>query len=85
LVPVYSFSSHARASCSHSRARGSTRSLYEFKDDTAELYRRLAYDLQRFWDCNDRRFQAIFTAFRLAVVGLVVEIGALGVLATGTL
>jgi len=59
--------------------------LYEFKDDAAELHRRLAYDLQRFWECNDRRFQAIFDAFRLAVAGLVVEIGALGVLATGTL
>jgi hypothetical protein len=38
--------------------------LYAFRDDVAELHRRLAYDLQRFWDRNDLRLAPVRRAFR---------------------
>jgi hypothetical protein len=44
--------------------------LYELKDDLGEVYRRLTYDLDRFWDENDVELQKLFRAFRLAAVGL---------------
>lgn len=51
--------------------------LYEVKDDLAEVYRRLAYDLDRFWDVNDVELQKLFRAFRLAALALSAEIVAL--------
>ena len=48
--------------------------LFPVKDDLAEVYRRLAYELDRFWDINDVEMQKLFTAFRLAAVGLSAEI-----------
>jgi hypothetical protein len=48
--------------------------LYEVKDDLAEVYRRLAYDLDRFWDDNDVELQKLFRAFRLAALALTAEI-----------
>lgn len=48
--------------------------LYEVKDDLAEVYRRLAYDLDRFWDRNDDELQKLFAGFRLAAIGLSAEI-----------
>jgi hypothetical protein len=48
--------------------------LYEVKDDSAEVYRRLAYDLDRFWDDNDVELQKLFRAFRLAALALTAEI-----------
>lgn len=48
--------------------------LYEVKDDLAEVYRRLAYDLDRFWDANDREMQKLFRSFRFAAAGLAAEI-----------
>jgi hypothetical protein len=48
--------------------------LYEVKDDLAEVYRRLAYDLDRFWDDNDVEVQKLFRAFRLAALALTAEI-----------
>jgi hypothetical protein len=48
--------------------------LYEVKDDLAEVYRRLAYDLDRFWDDNDLELQKLFRAFRLAALALTAEI-----------
>jgi hypothetical protein len=35
--------------------RGLYEGLYAFREDLAEVYRRLAYDLDRFWDANDRQ------------------------------
>jgi hypothetical protein len=32
--------------------------LYEVKDDSAEVYRRLAYQLDRFWKANDVELQS---------------------------
>ena len=48
--------------------------LYDVKDDLAEVYRRLAYDLDRFWDDNDSEIQKLFCAFRLGAIGLAGEI-----------
>lgn len=48
--------------------------LYEVKNDLAEVYRRLAYDLDRFWDENDVELQKLFRAFRLAALALSAEI-----------
>jgi hypothetical protein len=35
--------------------------LYAFRDDPAEIHRRLAYDLQRFWNQNDRTLALLAT------------------------
>jgi hypothetical protein len=59
--------------------------LFEFRDDAADIHRRLAYDLQRFWDANDRLLEPVRLAFRVAAWSLVVEVLALTLLATGTL
>jgi hypothetical protein len=48
--------------------------LYEFREDLGEVYRRLAYDLDRFWVTNDRVLQRLFSAFRIAAWTLVAEV-----------
>jgi hypothetical protein len=48
--------------------------LYSVRDDLPEVYRRLAYDLDRFWDDNDAELQKLFTAFRIAAAALSAEI-----------
>ncbi|WP_445149446.1 hypothetical protein [Baekduia sp. Peel2402] len=59
--------------------------LFAFRNDPAELRRRLAYDMQRFWEDNDQRMAPVRRAFRLAASSLVVEVLSLTVLATGIL
>ena len=59
--------------------------LFEFRDDLDEVHRRLAYDLQRFWDANERRLRPARRAFRIAAVALGVEVLALAALVSGTL
>ena len=59
--------------------------LFEFKDDLAEVYRRLAYDLVRCWDHNDIELQKLIPAFRLATVALAVEIVVLVTMVSDTL
>ena len=59
--------------------------LYELRNDVDELYRRLAYELQRFWDRNDRRLAPVRRAFRVAASALAAEVIALLVLASDTL
>jgi hypothetical protein len=59
--------------------------LFAFRDDPDELHRRLAYDLQRFWDNNDDLLGPVRRAFRIAALSLVVEVIALAVLASDTL
>jgi hypothetical protein len=51
--------------------------LYEVKDDLAEVYRRLAYDLDRFWDDNDVELQKLFRVFGMAALALSAEVVAL--------
>jgi hypothetical protein len=59
--------------------------LYAFRNDLGEVHRRLAYDLQRFWDGNDLRLAPVRRAFRVAAYALAAEVGALLVLASDTL
>lgn len=59
--------------------------LYGFREDPDELHRRLAYDLQRFWDDNDGLLRPVLRWFRTAAAALVVEVVALAWLASGTL
>ena len=55
------------------------------RDDLAEVYRRLAYDLDRFWDANDRQLARPLRAFRVGALALTVEILALVALVSDTL
>jgi hypothetical protein len=48
--------------------------LFAYREDLAEVYRPLAYDLDRFWDSNDEGIARLFLAFRVAAVALVLEI-----------
>ena len=59
--------------------------LYELRGDLGEVYRRLAYDLDRFWDDNDVELQKLFRAFRLAALGLSAEIVILIAMVSDTL
>jgi hypothetical protein len=59
--------------------------LYEVKDDSAEVYRRLAYQLDRFWKDNDVELQKLFRAFRLAALALSAEIVVLIVMVSDNL
>jgi hypothetical protein len=59
--------------------------LFEFRDDIDEVHRRLAYDLQRFWDANDELLRPVRNAFRLAAWALAAEVVALTLLVSGTL
>ena len=49
------------------------------------MYRRLAYDLERFWSANDKRLAPLVNAYRLGAGSLVVEILALVALVSDTL
>lgn len=62
------------------RGAGLYEGLYAVRDDLPEVYRRLAYDLDRFWESNDRRIRWLTRAFTLAAAGLVIEILALAAL-----
>jgi hypothetical protein len=44
--------------------------LYAYRDDTAEIYRRLVYDMQRFWDTNDVVMRRHLLAFRVAAAAV---------------
>jgi hypothetical protein len=59
--------------------------LFAYREDLAEVYRRLAYDLDRFWDSNDARMARLFLAFRIAAVALVLEILFLAGLVSGNI
>jgi hypothetical protein len=48
--------------------------LFEFSDDSAEVYRRLAYDLDRFWEANDHTVRRLARAFALAIITLAIEV-----------
>jgi hypothetical protein len=59
--------------------------LFEFRDDPAEIHRRLAYDMHRFWEANDVVLQRLFLALRIAAVALIIEIAVLLASVTDTL
>lgn len=60
-------------------------SFHAARDDLAEVYRRLAYDLGRYWDSNDREISRAAKAFTLAASALVIETLALVALLGDTL
>jgi hypothetical protein len=59
--------------------------LYEFEDDLDEVYRRLAYDLDRFWEDNDEVMTRLLRWFQVAAVALAAEIMILLASLSGTL
>jgi hypothetical protein len=59
--------------------------LFEFKDDIPEVYRRLAYDIERFWSENGDRLKPLFRAYGFGAASLVVEILALVALVSDTI
>ena len=54
--------------------------LYGVRGDIAEVYRRLAYELDRFWDSNDTTVVKLSHTYRLAASALVIEILSLATL-----
>lgn len=59
--------------------------LYAVRGDMTEVYRRLAYDLDRFWDRNDTTVVRLLRAFRVAAGALVAEIVLLVALVSDTI
>ena len=59
--------------------------LYPMRDELSEVYRRLAYNLDRFWQANDRTIIALTRAYSLAAGALVIEILSLVVLPAGSI
>lgn len=59
--------------------------LYALRGDIPEVYRRLAYDLDRFWRRNDLELQKVTNAFRLGAAALVLESVALSIMASDTI
>jgi hypothetical protein len=55
------------------------------RDDLAEVYRRLAYQLDRFWDANDRTVAKLIGAYKVAAAALALEILALAAVLTGNI
>ena len=54
--------------------------LYAVREDMPEVYRRLAYDLDRFWESNDGKINWLTRAYTVAASALVVEILSLAAL-----
>lgn len=67
------------------RGRGLYDGLYEVRDDSAELYRRLAFDLDRFWTINNQKIQTLTGAYQVAAGALILEILAMAGLVGGIL
>jgi hypothetical protein len=59
--------------------------LYLMRDDLSEVYRRLAYNLDRFWKANDKTIIALTRAYSIAAGALVIEILSLVVLLAGSI
>ena len=54
--------------------------LYAIREDIAEVYRRLAYQLDRFWDSNDEIIAKLSRTYKVAASALVIEILSLAIL-----
>ncbi len=54
--------------------------LYAVRDDMPEVYRRLAYDLDRFWESNDEKIRWLSRAYTVAAASIVIEILSLAAL-----
>jgi hypothetical protein len=54
--------------------------LYAVRNDMPEVYRRLAYDLDRFWESNDKKIRWLTRAYTVAAASIVIEILSLAAL-----
>jgi hypothetical protein len=59
--------------------------LYEFQEDMPEVYRRLTYDLDRFWEENDEVLTRLLRWFQVAAAALAAEVILLLLSLSGTL
>lgn len=59
--------------------------LYVFRDDLGEVYRRLSYELDRFWDSNNKIIIKLTRTYKLAAAALVIETFSLTALLSGTI
>lgn len=59
--------------------------LFAVRYEMPEVYRRLAYALDGFWESNDKAIQWMIRAFSIGAAALVIEILALVVLLSGSL
>ena len=59
--------------------------LYGVEGGTEEVHRRLAYDLDRFWEDNDVKIRRLRVGFQLAAGGLIIEVLALVALVADTI
>ena len=59
--------------------------LYAVRRDMAEVYRRLAYELDRFWDSNNATIMRLTGTYKVAAAALVVEILSLAILLGDTI
>ncbi len=59
--------------------------LYAVREDMAEVYRRLAYQLDRFWESNDLTIVRLSRAYGIAALALVVEILSLAAILSGNI
>lgn len=48
--------------------------LYAVRSDMAEVYKRLAYELDRFWDSNNRKIEWLTRVYTASASALVIEI-----------
>lgn len=58
--------------------------LYAVRKDVGEVYRRLTYDLQAFWESNEREMLWLSRAFTVAAAALLVEMLSLMALIGGS-
>jgi len=56
------------------------RNLLQFRDDTAEIYRQLTWELERFWRGNDAAIARLARAYQIAAVALLFQVGFLSAL-----
>lgn len=59
--------------------------LYAVRDDMGEVYRRLAYQLDRFWESNDETIVRLSRAYGTAALALIIEILSLAAILSGTI
>lgn len=59
--------------------------LYAIRSDMTEVYRRLAYALDRFWNLNDSKIGWLTLAYTVAAGALVVEVFSLVALLSGSI
>lgn len=48
--------------------------LYGVREDMSEVYRRLAYDLDLFWESNNKALHRVIHAYTVAAAALVLEV-----------